>query len=592
MKTPVLVVLGISLSASLTAQTQAHLGAGQNITGQLVLSGTVNLMQQAKAALALGGIPQRPLGANQGNATVPPAPLRPPMGWHPGGLGSQTPTGTGTVPMQSMAISSANTFGLMGLTHYQQREANGANQWSVEPPNPSIAVGNGMVLEGVNNAVQVYNTAGTALLPAVLSSNQVFGLAPAIVWNTGVNGVFPTDMRVYFDAGINRWFIIQRAQDNDAFGDELDSSHLYMAVSQSNDPTGTYNIYIMDTTDASNTAGCPCFPDYPQIGSDQYGFYIASNEFDTSTGTVFVDAQIFAISKAALAAGTTKPTIVKYLVQDVTGYEFAIQPVTTPTGASYFVASGGVEYFVSTDESGSINGGMAVWALSNTQSLANSPALNLTETITPILTYSMPGFATEMSGPLTYGPSQGYNIVPALDGGDCRVLSAFYSGGRIYLSFQTQVVDELGNSLVGGAYVILSPTFRNNVLAAPVLRQGYLLVQKNHLLRPAIGVTAQGRGAIAMTLAGPNYFPSAAYVTIDTYSTGSAVQLVAAGGGPEDGFTGYPPNSNFVARWGDYNTAAVNSDGSIWMTTEYIPGPSVPRTPSANWGTFITRYQP
>ncbi|MGZ6133712.1 MAG: hypothetical protein ACXWK9_04600 [Myxococcaceae bacterium] len=41
---------------------------------------------------------------------------------------------------------------------------------------------------------------------------------------------------------------------------------------------------------------------------------------------------------------------------------------------------------------------------------------------------------------------------------------------------------------------------------------------------------------------------------------------------------------------GDYGTAAVGGDGSIWLASEYI-GPR-PRSVLANWGTFITRLSP
>ena len=593
MKKALFIILGASLSASLPAQpTQTHYPAPKNITGQLTLSGTVNLLQTAQAAQALGGIPSRSLGAATSSQTKP-APLHPPIGWHPAPIGSQTPTGTGSVPMQSMTIGTTNTFGLLGLTHFDQRNANGGNQFSVEPPNPSIAVGNGMVLEGVNNAVQVYTTSGTPLLPAVLSSNQVFGVLAAINRTTGFNGVFPTDMRVFYDQTLNRFFIIQRSQDNDSAGNNLDSSHLYIAVSQTGDPTGTYNIYVMNTTNLTNR-GCPCYPDYPQIGADEYGFYISTNEFNTTFNN-FVDAQILAIAKASFAANSAAPTMLQYLLSDFSGYEFAIQPVTTPFGASYYLASGGLEYFVSTNGSSSQDSSLAVWAMTNTSSLGTaSPSLSLTRINTSILTYTIPGPATQMAGPLPYGSTLvPPGLVANLDGGDSRVLSAFYSGGRIYATWGTRATDELGNNVDGGAYVILSPTFRNNVLNAPVLRQGYLLVQKNHLLRPALAITAQGRGAITMTLVGPSYFPSAAFVPINTYSTGTSLQLVAAGAGPEDGFTGYP-NEGFpitgIARWGDYNTAAVASDGSIWMTTEFIP--NAPRTTLANWGTFIAQFIP
>src|SRR5262249_38972609 len=154
--------------------------------------------------------------------------------------------------------------------------------------------------------------------------------------STGANGVFPTDMRVFYDQTISRWFILQRAQDFDIVGNPLNSSRLYIAVSQTADPTANYNIYTMDTTDLQNP-GCPCLADYPQIGADQYGFYISSNEFNTFTQS-FVNAQILALSKSSLASGATTPTASRFVLPFTTGYEFAIQPASTPPGASYFLA--------------------------------------------------------------------------------------------------------------------------------------------------------------------------------------------------------------------------------------------------------------
>jgi hypothetical protein len=200
--------------------------------------------------------------------------------------------------IQSLPVIPSGGFGFDGLTHLDQVQANAGNQVSLEPPNASIAVGNNIILEGVNNAIRVYTSTGTTLLPT-LSSNELFGVAPSINNSTGVFGVFPTDMRVYFDQDINRWFVLQRSQDNDSSGNPLNSSHLYLAVSQTADPTGIYNIYVMDTTHATNPS-CPCVPDYPQIGSDQYGFYVSANEYNTSSQT-FVSSIIIAISKTALA---------------------------------------------------------------------------------------------------------------------------------------------------------------------------------------------------------------------------------------------------------------------------------------------------
>jgi hypothetical protein len=590
MKVFYIAALGMHLSAglSLLAQPQNHY-TGVNVTGQLVLTATVNVLQQAQQVSTASRVLTKPVA--EVRPKIPPK-LLPPLPR----LRSSAQTVPGASNVRSLAVQSlSSNSGFPGITHLDQRNANNGNQFSVEPPNQAVAVGNGFVVEGVNNAFQVYSTSGSPLLPRALSSNQVFGVSPAIDRSTGVNGVFPTDMRVFYDQSINRWFVVQRAQANDTAGNPLPQSQEYIAVSQTGDPTGTYNVYTIDTTNTL-TSGCPCLSDYPQIGADQYGFYVSSNEYNWTAAfnsQLPIDSTILAISKASLASGISTPTSYKFALPSFTGYEFSIQPAGTPPGASYALGAGGVEFFVSSLATGDTN--LSLWAMSNTSSLATAnPSPVLTQTIVPTLLYSPPPNANQRPGPLPYGSSltpQG--LLALLDGSDSRILSLSYSGGRLYATLGTLVTDASGHFLAGGAYVILSPTFRGGVLAASVQRNGYLLVQNNHLLRPAIGVNPQGKGAVVFTIVGSDYYPSAAFLPIDTFSTASTVQIAAAGQLPEDGFTGYP-NLGFpdqgTARWGDYSTAVAASDGSIWMVTQYIP--NAPRTQFANWGTFLIRYAP
>ncbi len=608
--------LGVLAGSSVFGQPQFHY-TGANVTGQLVLMGTVNLVQQTQTqsqplqavkssqlqraqALQVSSSSQQPeVKPNFPPKLLPPLP---PANKAFKATASRLMARESTVSraisqtlsaqqitMQSLSVSPSSSFGFSGLTHFDQRNANNGNQFSIEPPSQGLAVGNGFVLEGVNNAIQVYSLSGTPQLSKVLSTNQVFGLPAAINRNTGVNGVYPTDIRVFYDPGINRWFILQRAQANDAAGNPLPQSHEYIAVSQTGDPTGTYNVYSIDTTHAQRV-GCPCISDYPQIGADQYGFYISSGEYPYGSLRP-IDATILAISKASLASGASSPTAFQFVLPITSGYEFSFQPATTPPGASYFVASGGLEYFVSSMATGDSN--LALWAMSNTSSLATAnPNPALTRVTVPTLAYNLSNDATQPPGPLPYGSTLSPpGVLPRIDSSDCRVLSLVYSGGRLYVTFGTQVRDENGRFLAGGAYVIFSPTFRGGSLAGPVLRQDYLIVKNNNVLRPAVAVNPQGRGAVVFTLVGPDYYPSAAFLPIDAFSTGSTVQIAGPGVLPEDGFTGYPGNSQQgTARWGDYSAAVADNDGSIWMGTEYIP--NAPRTQFANWGTFLIRYIP
>ena len=371
----------------------------------------------------------------------------------------------------------------------------------------------------------------------------------------------------------------------------MPQSQEILAVSQTGDPTGTYNIYTIDTTTGLGFA-CPCVSDYPEIGADQYGFYISANEHNYATSIFALATNILAVSKFALASGVAAPTAYKFEIPFVNGYEFAIQPASTPPGASYFLANGGVEYFVSSLQSAA-DSNLALWAMTNTSSLTTAnPNLTLIKTIIPTLAYMSPNAARQKPGPLPYGSS----LTPPgrlalIDGGDSRVQSVEYVGGRLYVTLGTQVTDDTGKPAVGFAYVVISPAYRAGQLTGSALRQGYVVTNGNNLLRPALAVNAQGSGAIVFTLVGPDYFPSAAFLPFSGFAPGPSILVAGAGAAPEDGFTGYPANGTTgIARWGDYSDAVVDSDGSIYMVTEYIP--NAPRVKVANWGTYIVHYTP
>jgi hypothetical protein len=590
----VLAVAACSMSTML-AQSQVFY-SGANVTGQMTLVNVVNASQQAQTSLRPALIPM--LGLAETRRVMAP---RARLGFHSSGTGMQKSLEarpfalSATLPMNSLTVvPPAISGGFNALSHLDQRNANNGNQFSIEPPNPSIAAANGYVLEGVNDAIEIYTYSGTPALPTVLSANQLFGLAPALNRATGVEGVYLTDMRVFFDSTYSRWYVIQRSQDSDVFGNPLNGSHLYIAVSQTDDPRANYNIYLMDTTNRFHP-GCPCIDDYPQIGADQYGLHIAWNEYNAPS-LQFLDAAILTLSKAAFASGASAPTAVLFTVPYVTGFEFAIQPSTTPPGAANFLANGGVEYFVSSSHMFGMVSQVALWAMYNTSAIGTlgptaPPPITLTQIRVSTLPYEVPDVAQQRPGLTPLGTSLG-NPLEFLDGGDPRVQSLSYAGGSLYLTLATGVNDQNGNWVVGGAYIVLSPTFRGGVLSAKVLNQGYLLVNNNHLLRPEIAVNAQGVGAIAVTLVGVNWYPSAALIPFaGATSTPTTIQVAAAGTLPEDGFTGYvAEGGDGVARWGDYNSATVANDGTIWMAVEYIG--TYPRTVAANWNTFVIHVQP
>src|SRR4029077_18966494 len=75
------------------------------------------------------------------------------------GVPTVTPTGVSATQLAGFA-------GFNGLSHFDQATAGtgiyAGTQFELEPPDQALCVGNGHVVEGVNNAVQVFSTAGAA----------------------------------------------------------------------------------------------------------------------------------------------------------------------------------------------------------------------------------------------------------------------------------------------------------------------------------------------------------------------------------------------------------------------------------------------
>ncbi len=499
--------------------------------------------------------------------------------------------------------------GFNGLTHLDTRNARNGNQFSNEPPDQALSVGTipgvdpslgkGFVLEAVNEALNVYSTAGVQQLPRPLALSEFFGLPAAIDRTTGVFGVSPFDPVSLYDPETERWFVLAVAQLNTPEGFRRAETRIYLGVSQTSDPTGAYTIYKFNTTKGPNPLSSPRLPDFPHIGIDRYGFYISVNEFtlDSDTGgiTGFGNVAIFALSKQALITGSggDKPTIVRFTLPFDSGYEFTIFPAHTPPGTSPFLGSGGAEFFVSSRFINDTENSLAVWALTNTSSLESAaPQLDLKAVAVRTQTYHFPTEnAEQKKGFHPLGAAVG-EPVAKIDSGDFRVLSAVYSAGRLWATLGSEITDDNGNQQMGAAYFAFLPRIEDGKLSARLDTQGVVSETGANLLRPAIAVNADNRGAMVFTLVGSNDFPSSAFVPIRA-GTAGAIHISRAGNEPEDGFTGYMAfvgNTSRGARWGDYSAAAVDADGSIWMATEYTP--DLARTTFANWSTYITRYRP
>jgi hypothetical protein len=501
-----------------------------------------------------------------------------------------------------------------GLNMYDQRYANNGNQFTIEPPDQALCVGNGFVLESVNDVLRVFDTAGNALTGAV-DLNTFYGYPAALNRANAPNYVYGpsiTDPICYFDTQTQRFYHVVLTLDRKSpTGSALQgTNHLDIAVSDTSNPLGTWTIYKIDASNNGQN-GTPnhhcsrgyCLGDYPHLGADAYGFYITTNEFSTLGGG-FYGAQIYAMSKRALASHGPVSVFLfntmDYLDADgIPG--FTVWPAISAPG-QFVTDNGGTEFFLNSDavfmESGFSNR-LRQWALTNTSSLDSvAPALTLTSKYVATIGYGVPPRATQKSGDHPYGQSIG-KAVGVLDANDSRTQQVYYANGKLWTAVDTGVTYDGINVLAGVAYFVINPN------SGKPTTQGYVAVPNNHITYPAVAATADGRGAMAFTIVGPDFFPSAGYASLDAVAGIGEVKFAAPGVGPQDGFSEYQAyysDGSPRPRWGDYGAAAVDGN-SIWIASEYIGQTCTlaqwtadftcggTRGSQANWGTRISQLK-
>jgi len=506
-------------------------------------------------------------------------------------------------------VDNASVRGFIGLTHLDQWSAGTGiytdSQFTTEPPDQALAVGNGFVLEAVNAALAVYDQGGR-LLAGPTAFNQFFGLAPEIS-ATGEFGDFVTDPECYFDQQTQRWFITIAQVDVDPItGNFGPRAHILIAVSKSNDPRGAFNLFRIDATDDGSQdtqfhSGCPCFADQPHVGADTNGFYISTNEFNIAFlngGSLFFNgAQIYAMSKTQLAAGNLSPVVHFADLSLAEGVAGSIIPAKPLRVRRTNDGPGGVEYFLSAlDFFNQLDNRIAVWALSNTASLSTpTPDVELTKVIITSETYGFPPSAEQRPGPTPLRDFLGDNEpLEKLHTNDDRMQQVVFADGKLWAGLNT-VVQQRNGPRAGIAFFSVAPSMPRGSLQAKIADQGYLSVRGNDVLNPAIGLDSSGNAVMVFTLTGPDFFPSAAFANITDKKKKFKVRIAGPGVAPEDSCFGY--NSclgvDGIARWGDYSAATADENGNIWIATEFIPAKSsgIPGTGTffAHWGTFVAR---
>ena len=540
---------------------------------------------------------------------------------------------------------------------------------TLEPPDQGLCSGAGFVIEAVNDALRIYDTSGHAAKFKDVDASKSIPLAQ--FFNRAAGGTsgptdFMSDPRCLFDHATQRWFVTILDLTSVPAYPAFNTDQNFIAVSKTNDPRGDWTIFSFDVTDNGMNGspmhtGCVgppvgattlvgCLGDQPTLGTDANGIYITDNEY--AFAEVFPVAlpvgpplqqipvlrsgvaQLYALSKKELVSGSDT-TLVRF---DSDSIPFpgpaedspwqSISPASPVANDTTPEPAEGVEYLLSSVglPVGHNANQIVVWAWDGTASLnSGNPNLTLSSVTINTLgaadTFFAPDGAAPSSQPFGAYQKDGPHPLAAgsgdpeeeLNANDDRMNWVTLSGGTLWTNINTLLpadptaTGHTADNRVGIMYFQVRPSLVGGVLAASMVRDGYVQVPDNNVLFGSIGPRVDGATVMSFTLAGVDYFPSQAWARLDGLAPGEApvVHVAHLGAAPEDGFTGLgllggqgigapdvPPCGPCVARWGDYSAAQIDESGCFWGANEWIPTGTHDGLGATDWGTGIVHVCP
>jgi len=403
------------------------------------------------------------------------------------------------------------------------------------PPDAEGVVGATQYVQWINSSFAVFDKATGAKLMGPTAGNAFWA---------GFGGQCQShndgDPIIQYDKMANRWVATQFAI-NVGTGPFLQC----VAVSTTNDATGTYNRYSFTL---------PNFNDYPKVGVWPDGYYFSFNMFNAS-GTVFLGADACATNRAAMLAGNAATMIC-------------------------FQQSSSIDSLLPSDMDGTI------------QPAAGEPAFFLDFSTNSLrlfkfhVNFATPANST-FTGPTTLAVA---SFTPLCNGGTCVVQPSTTTrldslADRLMYRLPWRKFPDGHESLVATHSISTGIRFyeiQNPNGGPTVFQQGTFHPTSDTRWMGSIAMDQAGDIALGYSVSSGSVRPSVFFtgrVPSDPPGTLQSEAAIVNGTGSQTGG---------LTRWGDYSAMTVDpvDDCTFWYTQQYMK-----TTGSFNWNTRIASFK-
>lgn len=400
------------------------------------------------------------------------------------------------------------------------------------PPDVNGAVGPNHVMTTLNSQVRIQSLTGTIISTVTLNS----------FW-ASVGNPSTFDPKILYEPFNNRWIFTAAANGFSA------NSALLIGVSQTNDPTGIWNLYSIDA-DATNTN----WFDFPSLGFNKNWIVVSGNIFANAGG--FVGGKVYIFKKADLYAHVVSP--ITTVLSPGDGY--GLSPAAT------YDNSISTLYLLQR-----INGNFSGSGYLNLYSITGAFG---SETLSLVNQFSTPNPWSSSASLENSAPQSG--TTQKIAANDDRMQNTVYRNGNIW-GVHTVF-------LPAGAPTRSSVQWWQISTVGAILQRGRIDdgSSAQHFAFPSIAVNTNNDALIGYSKFSSSIFASSCYAmraSLDPVNTLQSEFLFKAGLAPY--FKIFGGTSN---RWGDYSATMTDPSGAdFWTLQEYA---SFASGGSDRWGTW------
>ena len=428
-----------------------------------------------------------------------------------------------TIPENTLrTVSPSPTITFNGLLDNNQ----------VIPPDVNGAVGITYLMETLNSQYRISNKSG-----AIIST-----LSLGTFWS-GISGTPFSDPHIEYDPVNDRWItLIISTLTNNHYG-------IFIAVSQTNDPTGNWYEYSIDTGSSST------IPDYPLMGFNTNWVVITVNNF--SNGAFFSNVKGFILNRSTIYSGSSG-TVNTFT--DASG-------TFTLSAAKTYDNTTTTEYLLSSYNGNS--GGNGFVKLFSITGSVNSPVFAAINTIGVNQTWS----SNEKDAPQS-GSTKKITV------NDDRMRDVIYRNGSLW-ACQTVFLPASSPNRASSQWWQINPSAQS----VPQFGRVDDNTGATFYAFPSINVNNNGDVLMGYSVFSASIFASAGYSYRAFSDPANTMQdNYTFKSGQASYYKTYGGTRN---RWGDYSTTCVDPvDGSIWTLQEFAS------TPANTWGTSWANVPP